>query len=225
MVRLPCCLAVSRTPPCRLAHATVPPARQPPACHDLPPWPAPLTVCSTHEFKYSSFHDSKSAARSAAAKAAAAAEAKAREAKEAAEAAEAQDRAVAVAGEGGSGGPSVAQRLKQHVDRVAAAAEAEALGGAGKPGKSRRGRALARPAQRPAGVLYLDERAATLPPAGVLHIAEPVTAAEAAGAAPRPEEHGAPAAQLPHDLPVGAALDARLGNIVDGVGRSIKCVG
>lgn len=121
---------------------------------------------STHEFKYSSFHDKDAAAKAAADTAATAAEAAAATHREAAEAA-AGAAAAPAAGQGeGHAGPSVAQRLMQQVDKVAEAAAAEALGATavkeeqlvqlrGSAGQRAR---LRMREQRPVGVLYLDEK-------------------------------------------------------------------
>lgn len=123
---------------------------------------APTTpFCSTHEFKYTSFHETNAAARAAADAAVnlAAAERAEREAERAEKAAAERNKAK------GSGptGPSVAQRLKQGMERVGEAAAAEAMGASDIAALSseRRMRAALRAKeerQRPPGVLYLNER-------------------------------------------------------------------
>lgn len=125
----------------------------------LPRFPHPTLVCSTHEFKYSSFHESNAAARAAADAAVglAAAERAEREAEKAEKAAAERGKAK------GGVGPSVAQRLKQGMERVGEAAAAEAMGASDIQALTgeRRLRAALRvreERQRPPGVLYLNER-------------------------------------------------------------------
>lgn len=117
-------------------------------------------ACSTHEFKYSSFHETNAAARAAADAAVtlAAAERAERDAEKAEKAAAERSKA-----KGGATGPSVAQRLKQGMERVGEAAAAEAMGASDIAALSgeRRMRAALRAKeerQRPPGVLYLNER-------------------------------------------------------------------
>lgn len=204
---------------------SLPPSFPTPTLLQLAPSPALLNhLGSTHEFKYSSYHDANGATR-AAAEAATAAEAapKEREAAAPREGKGGEQPAGKDKGEAGtaaSSGPTVAQRLKRGVGRVAAAA-AETEGLAGADPDSRQGRRAQRAAlrlqgaARPAGVLYLNERDALETPAGVLHIVE-----ESGGEAAQVDADAARAQEL--GVPVGAFSKSRAGDAVKSAGRAIK---
>jgi hypothetical protein len=116
--------------------------------------PACLPACSTHEFKYSSYHGTEGANRQAAAAEAAKSEAAQKERTEAA------GQAVAAAGEEGGHAATVGQRLKANiVDKVLDAAAQEALGSApmAQQAARQRGKLRLKESRRPPGVLFLNQ--------------------------------------------------------------------
>jgi hypothetical protein len=114
----------------------------------------PSRLPSTHEFRYSSFHEGEGSG------AAAPPPPPTPPARPRGEAAtEASARAADAAGKAESRGEGLGQRIRQRMGEVAAAAEEEAVGAAGGAARDKQARAVPR-AQRqkqPPGVLFLNE--------------------------------------------------------------------
>lgn len=132
------------------------PGHRPPACPPV----ACLPACSTHEFKYSSYHGTEGVNRQAAAAEAAKSEAAQKERTEAA--GQAAAAAAQAAAAGGEEGPhaTVGQRLKANiVDKVMDAAAQEAPGSAPMAQQlaRQRGKLRLKERRRPPGVLFLNE--------------------------------------------------------------------
>ena len=120
-----------------------------------------LPACSTHEFKYSSYHGTEGGNRQAAAAEAAKSEAAQKERTEAAgQAVAAAAQAAAAGGEEGGHAATVGQRLKANiVDKVLDAAAQEALGSApmAQQAARQRGKLRLKESRRPPGVLFLNQ--------------------------------------------------------------------
>jgi hypothetical protein len=113
---------------------------------------------------------------------------------------------------------AMGKNIRSKVERVAEAAEAEAVGAAGGvvQGEKRQLEAHQRRLrkQKPAGVLFLNAGEAQQTPSGVLHINDgDVAPAELEAQARRDAEVG---------VPFGSAPDWRLGDIAEAVGRGVK---